>query len=119
MHPTQVDVIQVGGILRSLGISAELGQVQALVKTVDWNGINSLDFNEFLRLMRLQREDELARVKVIFDAAADARVTDAGDVKVTIEPNQMISVFRKLGYPESVGKSTLGRSVLGSFRPFW
>ena len=36
MHCAQVDVIQVGGILRSLGISAELGQVQALVKTVDW-----------------------------------------------------------------------------------
>ena len=44
---------------------------------------------------------------MIFDAAADARVTEEGDVKVTIEPSQMISVFRKLGYPESVGRSTL------------
>lgn len=58
----EVDVIQVGSILRSLGISAELAQVQALVKTVDWNGSNSLDFNEFLRLMRLQREEELMSI---------------------------------------------------------
>eukprot|EP00438_Fugacium_kawagutii_P032434 Skav209375 [mRNA] locus=scaffold64:84682:88061:+ [translate_table: standard] len=103
----EVDVVQVGSILRSLGISAELAQVQALVKTVDWNGSNSLDFNEFLRLMRLQREEELMSVKEVFDKNADAEVTDEGDVKVTIEPKAVTSMFRRLGYPDSVGKSTI------------
>lgn len=103
----EVDVIQVGHILRSLGISAELQQVQALVRTVDWNGSNALDFNEFLRLMRLQREDELLRVKEAFDRIAEATVTDDGDIRVTIEPKQVAEMFRYLGYPESVGKSTL------------
>ena len=103
----EVDVIQVGGILRSLGIGADLAQVQALLKTVDWNGSNSLDFNEFLRLMRLQREEELLSVKTVFDAQADAAVTDDGRVRVTIGPKQVAGMFRKLGYPDSVGKSTL------------
>eukprot|EP00435_Cladocopium_sp_Y103_P041231 s2726_g11.t1 len=103
----EVDVIQVGSILRSLGIGAELAEVQALVKTVDWNGSNSLDFNEFLRLMRLQREDELMSVKQVFDSKADASVTADGNVRVTIDPKDVSSMFRGLGYPDSVGKSTM------------
>lgn len=103
----EVDVIQVGSILRSLGIGAELAQVQALVKTVDWNGSNSLDFNEFLRLMRLQREDEFMSVKQVFDSKADACVTEDVNVRVTIAPKDVSSMFRGLGYPDSVGKSTM------------
>ncbi|CAJ1368035.1 unnamed protein product [Effrenium voratum] len=102
----EVDVIQVGGILRSLGFSSELAQVQVLVKTVDWNGSNSLDFNEFLRLMRLHREEELLSVRQVFDKHAETNVTEAGEIKTTIEPKDAKEVLFRLGYPESVAKST-------------
>ena len=52
----------------STGLGENRGLVSRLSEMAGWvellklrNGSNSLDFNEFLRLMRLQREEELMR----------------------------------------------------------
>ncbi|CAE7345136.1 CABP1 [Symbiodinium sp. CCMP2592] len=104
----EVDVIQVGGILRSLGFATELAEVQVLLKTVDWNGSNSLDFSEFLRLMRMHREQELLRIRDTFDKYADTDVLDDGVVKVTVEPGDVKTMLRLLGFSDNFVTSTTG-----------
>lgn len=104
----EVDVIQVGGILRSLGFVTELAEVQVLLKTVDWNGSNSLDFSEFLRLMRMHREQELLRIRDTFDKYADTDVLDDGVVKVTVEPGDVKTMLRLLGFSDNFVTSTTG-----------
>ncbi|CAE7566903.1 unnamed protein product, partial [Symbiodinium pilosum] len=104
----EVDVIQVGGILRSLGFATELAEVQVLLKTVDWNGSNSLDFSEFLRLMRMHREQELLRIKDTFDKYADTYVAEDGAVKVTVEPGDVKTMLSLLGFSEKFVNSTTG-----------
>eukprot|EP00930_Biecheleria_cincta_P034610 TRINITY_DN23897_c0_g1_i2.p1 TRINITY_DN23897_c0_g1~~TRINITY_DN23897_c0_g1_i2.p1 ORF type:complete len:972 (+),score=192.10 TRINITY_DN23897_c0_g1_i2:228-2918(+) len=63
----EIDVPQVGAMLRNLGFNVEMAKAKAMVNTVDWNGSGSLDFSEFLKLMRLTREDELSRIKTVYD----------------------------------------------------
>ncbi|CAE7218674.1 unnamed protein product, partial [Symbiodinium natans] len=104
----EVDVIQVGGILRSLGFVTELAEVQVLLKTVDWNGSNSLDFSEFLRLMRMHREQELLRIKDTFDKYADTYVAEDGAVKVTVEPGDVRTMLQLLGFSDNFVTSTTG-----------
>eukprot|EP00440_Ansanella_granifera_P022709 gb/GFBE01024666.1/.p1 GENE.gb/GFBE01024666.1/~~gb/GFBE01024666.1/.p1 ORF type:complete len:929 (+),score=228.51 gb/GFBE01024666.1/:1-2787(+) len=106
MYDTQnlgeVDVVQVGAMLRSLGFNTDYQRAEAMVKKVDWNGSNSLDFSEFVRLMRLHREEELSGVK---DAFADfARQDD----EETMDPKQMKHALARLGYPESISKPIIG-----------
>eukprot|EP00931_Biecheleriopsis_adriatica_P040060 TRINITY_DN22915_c0_g1_i2.p1 TRINITY_DN22915_c0_g1~~TRINITY_DN22915_c0_g1_i2.p1 ORF type:complete len:1096 (-),score=232.65 TRINITY_DN22915_c0_g1_i2:55-3342(-) len=62
----EVDVFQVSGILRSLAYEVDIKSVAAMVRTVDWNNTNMLDFQEFLRLMRVNREAELNKLGRIF-----------------------------------------------------
>jgi len=67
----EVGVLQVAAILRYMGYNVELEQAESYVKAVDFNGSDSLDFREFLRLMRLHREERLALLKDVFFKCCD------------------------------------------------
>jgi len=66
----EVGVLEIAEMMRFMGLSAELEQAESFVKAVDFNDNNSCDFREFLRLMRLYREEELAKWRKIFNSYA-------------------------------------------------
>mmetsp|Transcript_33008 Transcript_33008/g.77139 ORF Transcript_33008/g.77139 Transcript_33008/m.77139 type:complete len:863 (+) Transcript_33008:71-2659(+) len=62
-----IDVIELGDILRHLGHRTKLQDVQTLISKVDYNHDGGLDYGEFLQLMRYHREEEIARMRAIFE----------------------------------------------------
>jgi len=68
----EVGVLQVAEILRYMGYNVELEEAESYVKAVDFNGNDSLDFREFLRLMRLHREERLTKLKEAFRESCDS-----------------------------------------------
>jgi len=63
----EIETIELGDMLRFLGHSMTLEEVQKLVGEVDFNESGSLDWREFLRFMRLQREGELTQWRAVFN----------------------------------------------------
>eukprot|EP00930_Biecheleria_cincta_P048941 TRINITY_DN34192_c0_g1_i1.p1 TRINITY_DN34192_c0_g1~~TRINITY_DN34192_c0_g1_i1.p1 ORF type:complete len:913 (+),score=226.60 TRINITY_DN34192_c0_g1_i1:208-2946(+) len=61
-----INAVQAGAMLRRLGIRTEIERAEAMLRTVDRDASNSLDFQEFLRLMRLHREEALTKIKKVF-----------------------------------------------------
>eukprot|EP00929_Paragymnodinium_shiwhaense_P007497 TRINITY_DN111419_c0_g1_i1.p1 TRINITY_DN111419_c0_g1~~TRINITY_DN111419_c0_g1_i1.p1 ORF type:complete len:863 (+),score=300.88 TRINITY_DN111419_c0_g1_i1:117-2705(+) len=59
----EVETVELGDMLRYLGESMPLEKVQRLLAQVDFNDSGSLDWREFLRFMRLHREEELVKWK--------------------------------------------------------
>mmetsp|Transcript_35534 Transcript_35534/g.81397 ORF Transcript_35534/g.81397 Transcript_35534/m.81397 type:complete len:859 (-) Transcript_35534:95-2671(-) len=62
-----IDVIELGDILRHLGHRTKLQDVQTLISKVDYNHDGGLDKGEFLQLMRYHREEEIARIRQVFE----------------------------------------------------
>eukprot|EP00927_Polykrikos_kofoidii_P027130 TRINITY_DN23985_c0_g1_i1.p1 TRINITY_DN23985_c0_g1~~TRINITY_DN23985_c0_g1_i1.p1 ORF type:complete len:861 (+),score=191.80 TRINITY_DN23985_c0_g1_i1:87-2585(+) len=70
-----IDVIELSDMFHYMGHSSSISDIQKLINNVDYNGNGSLDFREFVRLMRLHREDELANVKEVFHSyAVDGKI---------------------------------------------
>eukprot|EP00930_Biecheleria_cincta_P043088 TRINITY_DN29622_c0_g1_i1.p1 TRINITY_DN29622_c0_g1~~TRINITY_DN29622_c0_g1_i1.p1 ORF type:complete len:836 (-),score=166.79 TRINITY_DN29622_c0_g1_i1:334-2502(-) len=97
-HAGTIDVVQASAILRHLGISTDIKRAEAMLQTVDRDGSNSLDFQEFLRLLRLHREDALSRMKKVFAA----QVAEAG-VMAKID---VLEALAELGYTEAIAKQS-------------
>eukprot|EP00441_Pelagodinium_beii_P034476 CAMPEP_0197633320 /NCGR_PEP_ID=MMETSP1338-20131121/9704_1 /TAXON_ID=43686 ORGANISM="Pelagodinium beii, Strain RCC1491" /NCGR_SAMPLE_ID=MMETSP1338 /ASSEMBLY_ACC=CAM_ASM_000754 /LENGTH=926 /DNA_ID=CAMNT_0043204959 /DNA_START=138 /DNA_END=2918 /DNA_ORIENTATION=- len=106
----EIDVIHMGAMLRSLGFETEHSKAESMLRTVDWNGSNSLDFSEFLRLMRMHREEGLTQVQQVFNEYKDASY-DGG-----LDPRLVSDILIKLGYPRSTSKAIVGvfQSLCGS-----
>eukprot|EP00927_Polykrikos_kofoidii_P061912 TRINITY_DN56737_c0_g1_i1.p1 TRINITY_DN56737_c0_g1~~TRINITY_DN56737_c0_g1_i1.p1 ORF type:complete len:1105 (-),score=209.84 TRINITY_DN56737_c0_g1_i1:114-3428(-) len=64
---SQVCAAQTTELLRHIGYSVELPKARELVAAVDFNGNGYLDFREFLRLARINRENELTLIEEIFN----------------------------------------------------
>ncbi|CAK9011485.1 unnamed protein product [Durusdinium trenchii] len=62
----EISTMQIMDILRASGRSTSLRKIQQLVAKVDVDETHSLDFKEFLRLMRLLREEELGQARQAF-----------------------------------------------------
>ncbi|CAJ1390078.1 unnamed protein product [Effrenium voratum] len=62
----EISTMQIMDLLRSMGINTSLRKIQQLVAKVDVDETHSLDFKEFLRLMRLLREAELEQARQAF-----------------------------------------------------
>lgn len=62
-----IDVIELGDMLRHLGHAASMEEVRRMHAMVDLNGNGALDFREFIRFLRLYREDELRAIRDIFE----------------------------------------------------
>lgn len=94
----EVSVLELSAMLRSLGyVALDLDEVHASVAQVDVNGSNALDFREFLRLMRLQREVELTRIRAVFESR---RGTSA-----LLPASTLGSALSSLGHDFSVAKT--------------
>jgi len=78
---------EVAGLLRYLGYDIHLQDVHRYMKQVDFNGNGAMDFGEFLRLMRIHREEELTRLRKIFDTTCDTNSgkLHSSDLDVTCE----------------------------------
>merc|ERR1719223_447614 len=77
----EISCMQLLDLMRHLGFDVDLAQVQRHITEVDFNESHSLDFREFLRLMRLEREQYLRRIFTAFQrngmaASAVEAVTD-------------------------------------------
>jgi len=66
----EVGPSQVADMMRFMGFSASLEQSVCSMKVVDFDNTMWLDFREFLRLMRLHREEELVMMKKVFNKKA-------------------------------------------------
>eukprot|EP00929_Paragymnodinium_shiwhaense_P061163 TRINITY_DN30547_c0_g1_i1.p1 TRINITY_DN30547_c0_g1~~TRINITY_DN30547_c0_g1_i1.p1 ORF type:complete len:1153 (+),score=292.33 TRINITY_DN30547_c0_g1_i1:393-3461(+) len=62
----EIDALGVIDMIAYLGHHTGADRAQQLIRKVDFNGNDSMDPGEFLRLMRLHREEELATVRDIF-----------------------------------------------------
>eukprot|EP00931_Biecheleriopsis_adriatica_P087290 TRINITY_DN61787_c0_g1_i1.p1 TRINITY_DN61787_c0_g1~~TRINITY_DN61787_c0_g1_i1.p1 ORF type:complete len:1002 (-),score=215.41 TRINITY_DN61787_c0_g1_i1:84-2759(-) len=122
----EIDVCETATMLRELGITTEIHQAEEMLRAVDWNGGGTLDFSEFLRLMRLHREHELDHLTKTLNVFAD----HSGVMrKKQINQALMVAGFRqstvkrlesrgfvallpeKLSFEELVGMSDICRKI--------
>jgi Ca2+-binding EF-hand superfamily protein len=66
-----VDVLEMGDMMRYMGYLTKLDDIQVMISKVDFNGSGALDFREFVRLMRLCREEECAKMREAFKGHKD------------------------------------------------
>lgn len=59
----EVEVLELADVLRYLGRTVKLDELQVLISQVDFNGSGALEFEEFLRLMRIHREEEVNKIR--------------------------------------------------------
>merc|ERR1712203_1319130 len=67
----EINALELIDLFRHLGHRLTLDEVHVFLRQVDENESNCLDFPEYLRLMRLHREDELRRISAVFNEFAD------------------------------------------------
>lgn len=58
--------LAVAELLQYIGFENTLEQVMFMVRQVDFNGNGTMDRGEFMRLMRIQREESLANYKAVY-----------------------------------------------------
>ncbi|CAK0871244.1 unnamed protein product [Prorocentrum cordatum] len=63
----ELNIVQVLDLLRYLGNTTSVDAANAMIKRVDFNGNGSMDRDEFLRLMRLMREQDCLKARKSFD----------------------------------------------------
>merc|ERR1740138_91269 len=66
-----IDHLELLDLLRYLGYSTHLKDVHKFIGQVDFNGNGTMDFGEYLFLMRLHREDVLALTLKVYNKAKD------------------------------------------------
>jgi len=72
----QINIMELGEMLRHMGYCEDQDEMHGLVLQVDENRNGQLDFREVLRLMRLFRERECAKLRSVFvEAKGDAGKT--------------------------------------------
>lgn len=62
----EIECLQLMDMLRYLGHITNFKSLQRMVREVDYNNTSTIDFREFLRLMRIFREEELTGLKTAF-----------------------------------------------------
>jgi len=67
----EVNALELIELFRHLGHRVTLDEVHVFLRQVDENESNCLDFREYLRLMRLHREDELSHISAVFKQFVD------------------------------------------------
>mmetsp|Transcript_62619 Transcript_62619/g.115082 ORF Transcript_62619/g.115082 Transcript_62619/m.115082 type:complete len:992 (-) Transcript_62619:47-3022(-) len=69
----EIDCLELSDMMRYMGYLTKLDDVHRLIATVDFNLSGTLDFREFIRLMRLHREHDMQTVKTVFDKMKDEK----------------------------------------------
>lgn len=87
----EVETLELCDMLRYLGHATQLDEVQLLAGQVDFNNSGSLDFREFLRLMRMHREEELSQCHEVWQKHYDEELAGI--------PSKMVpAALAELGY---------------------
>lgn len=106
-----IDHLELLDLLRYLGYSTHLKDVHQFIGQVDFNGNGSMDFGEFLCLMRLHREDELSNTLKVYEECKDEDDAEllASDLADTLEklghtprPEVLQMLLNKIGNPETI-----------------
>lgn len=63
----EVEVLELADMLRYLGRTVKLDELQVVISQVDFNGSGALEFEEFLRLMRIHREEEVNKIRKVYN----------------------------------------------------
>eukprot|EP00929_Paragymnodinium_shiwhaense_P119555 TRINITY_DN9145_c0_g1_i1.p1 TRINITY_DN9145_c0_g1~~TRINITY_DN9145_c0_g1_i1.p1 ORF type:complete len:1168 (-),score=419.89 TRINITY_DN9145_c0_g1_i1:218-3721(-) len=90
----EVETMELSDMLRFLGISISIEETQALLSQVDFNDSGSLDWREFLRFMRLNRENELRDWRETFQTFMDR---EAG----LLSKKLLTMAIKKMGFSPS------------------
>lgn len=81
-----VDVLELSDMMRYLGHQSSLDEVHRLIAKVDFNDSGSLDFREFVRLLRVHREVEVQEMRKAFDKRKEpSGLLPASSVKGALE----------------------------------
>jgi len=67
----EISALELSDLFRHLGFDANLDDLRGLVIQVDKNESGQLDFREYLQLMHIRREEELGKVREVFEARLD------------------------------------------------
>eukprot|EP00930_Biecheleria_cincta_P068717 TRINITY_DN5649_c0_g5_i1.p1 TRINITY_DN5649_c0_g5~~TRINITY_DN5649_c0_g5_i1.p1 ORF type:complete len:1032 (+),score=208.77 TRINITY_DN5649_c0_g5_i1:94-3189(+) len=99
----EIAVVQIRDIFQSWGLDQDMRTIQQYIKQVDVDGSHTLNFKEFLRLMRMFREAELSSIKSVFDETVknavwgNTRECD-NNIKHISPMNQLKEALHRLGY---------------------
>jgi Ca2+-binding EF-hand superfamily protein len=88
----EVDCLELMEILRSMGYVTHLDVVRRFVQQVDFDNSNTLDLAEFIRLMRMHRENELNQALEVFNSKTI--IPDGEEMR----SKDAASALRKIGY---------------------
>lgn len=78
----EISTMQIMDILRASGRTTSLRKIQQLVAKVDVDETHSLNFKEFLRLMRLLREEDLGHARQAFMLTLKETLSEGDFAKV-------------------------------------
>jgi len=96
-----VDVVELGGVLRWLGYHVTVEMQQDLLYEVDVDKSGELDFDEFLKILRWYKEEELRQLEQAF-------ITGDEDESGCLNANEIKSLLAGLGFfPLSTDQSAL------------
>eukprot|EP00929_Paragymnodinium_shiwhaense_P013557 TRINITY_DN121407_c0_g1_i1.p1 TRINITY_DN121407_c0_g1~~TRINITY_DN121407_c0_g1_i1.p1 ORF type:complete len:813 (-),score=240.83 TRINITY_DN121407_c0_g1_i1:234-2672(-) len=68
----EVETMELDEMMRHLGYKIDISETNRLLQSVDFNDSGSLDFREYLRFLRLFREEELQKWREIFKKSEDS-----------------------------------------------
>ncbi|CAJ1430078.1 unnamed protein product, partial [Effrenium voratum] len=84
-----IDVCELAEMLRFQGHAASIDEVRRLHARVDFNGSGALDLAEFVRFMRLHREELLESVREAYDALKDSSTDRLGPERLLLAINKL------------------------------
>eukprot|EP00403_Amphidinium_massartii_P028961 CAMPEP_0178404456 /NCGR_PEP_ID=MMETSP0689_2-20121128/17895_1 /TAXON_ID=160604 /ORGANISM="Amphidinium massartii, Strain CS-259" /LENGTH=955 /DNA_ID=CAMNT_0020025445 /DNA_START=98 /DNA_END=2961 /DNA_ORIENTATION=+ len=90
-HSGAVDVVELGGVLRWLGYHVTVEMQQDLLDDVDIDKSGELDFDEFLKILRWYREEELRQLEQAF-------ATGDEDGNGRLDSNEVSCLLACLGF---------------------
>jgi len=114
----EVDSLELAELFRHLGYKVVLDEIHVFVTEVDANNSGQLDFREFLKLMRLYRENELKRYAAVFNARKDKSSASAdkseGDHAGRLPRDQVRPALKDLAIPPTRALATMGHVAMPS-----
>eukprot|EP00929_Paragymnodinium_shiwhaense_P029653 TRINITY_DN16945_c0_g1_i1.p1 TRINITY_DN16945_c0_g1~~TRINITY_DN16945_c0_g1_i1.p1 ORF type:complete len:1124 (+),score=371.55 TRINITY_DN16945_c0_g1_i1:132-3503(+) len=110
----EMDAVGVIDMIHFLGHHTGGDRAKQLIKKVDFNGNGSMDVGEFLRLMRLHREEEMMKIRAVFgkfreghgEMHIDWLVSAIEEQQETPSPKFIREIVEELGSPEYITLET-------------
>jgi calmodulin len=67
-----IGMVELGGVMRAMGYRVDVGTQQQLMDEVDLDNSGEIDFDEFLKVMRRYREDEIHALESAFSSCKNS-----------------------------------------------